>query len=238
MIARAIAIATSTALLAAAAACSGASETGLFAATSIDGTEPAPPGGGTTDDDGGASSGGTSGGGASSGGASSSSGSGSSSSSSGGSSSGAPADGGGVDGGKPAVDAGPPWKSPGVTCGVTGSGAKAYCTGNKLCCVTLDENVEWEFACVSASSASACQDGRKMRCDDRTDCPQGQVCCATFEQGFGYRSSQCQASCASTPPPGTSFVRFCDPKAPVDECVALGKACKASQSLDGYSYCQ
>jgi len=237
MIARAIAIATSTALLAAAAACSGASETGLFAATSIDGTEPAPPGGGTTDDDGGASSGGTSGGGASSGGASSSSGSGSSSSSSGGASSGAPAD-GGVDGGKPAVDAGPPWKSPGVTCGVTGSGAKAYCTGNKLCCVTLDENVEWEFACVSASSASACQDGRKMRCDDRTDCPQGQVCCATFEQGFGYRSSQCQASCASTPPPGTSFVRFCDPKAPVDECVALGKACKASQSLDGYSYCQ
>jgi hypothetical protein len=134
-----------------------------------------------------------------------------------------------------AADAG--WKSPGVFCGASASGASTYCTvATKLCCATLDQNYDMHFACV-ASGANACKTGRPLRCDDRSDCPGSQVCCATFEQGFGYRSSACQPSCT---PPGTglSSVRLCDRHAPVDECIAIGRTCGPSQSLDGFSYCQ
>ncbi len=129
-------------------------------------------------------------------------------------------------------DAGPVWKSPGVFCGTGPNGKRSYCaTGTQLCCATLDERIEFQFACVAASP-NACSGGKPLRCDDRSDCLAGQVCCATFQQGAGYRSSRCQSSCT-----GASSVRLCDLGAPIDECTAAGKTCTPSQNLDGFGYC-
>ncbi len=77
-----------------------------------------------------------------------------------------------------------------------------------------------------------------FRCDDRTDCPGGQVCCAAFDSSAGYRGSQCAVGgCGPSPIPGTTTVQLCDPHNPVSECEA-GKTCTASGSLPGYHYCK
>lgn len=202
----------------AANACGGSSQTELFGpeGASTSATEPAPStSGGSTPP-------------SSSGGASSSS----SSSSSGGSSS---SSGGSSSGGSSSGDAGPPkWKSPGIFCGTNDAG-DVYCpTATDLCCAHPRRDGD-QFQCV-ASGATSCATGVSIHCDDRTDCPSGQVCCATFDPNFGYRSVQCQTQC-TTNIPNTTSVRFCDPNAPVDECAAIGRTCTPSGSLDGFSYC-
>jgi hypothetical protein len=111
-----------------------------------------------------------------------------------------------------------------------------YCpTAANVCCGRQRQGGD-EFQCV-ASGGTSCIGGITIRCDDRTDCPSGLICCAIFDSNFGYRSTQCQTQC-TTNIPNTTAVRFCDPKAPVDECAADGKKCTASGSLDGFSYCK
>jgi hypothetical protein len=44
--------------------------------------------------------------------------------------------------------------------------------------------------------------------------------------------------CNGSPIPNTTTVRFCDPKAPTDECAEIGKACTVSGSLDGFHVCK
>ena len=89
-----------------------------------------------------------------------------------------------------------------------------------------------------SNGLAACVGGQPIKCDDRSDCPSGQVCCGAFDQNQGYRSVQCATSCTNSPIPGTTAVRFCDPDAPVDECASIGKTCTASGSLQGYSVCK
>jgi hypothetical protein len=83
-----------------------------------------------------------------------------------------------------------------------------------------------------------CAGGQQIRCDDRTDCPAGQVCCGAFDQNQGYRGVQCATSCTNSPIPGLSPVRFCDGDAPTDECAEIGKKCTASGSLPGFHVCK
>lgn len=93
------------------------------------------------------------------------------------------------------------------------------------------------LSCVP-NGLNACNQGVPLRCDDKTDCSLGQVCCAAFDSGGGgYRGSQCSFTCTVSPIPGTTAVQLCDPKNPVSECDA-GKTCSPSGSLPGYSYCK
>jgi hypothetical protein len=114
-----------------------------------------------------------------------------------------------------------------------------YCsTANQICCGRR-EGGDWEFACVSSTNPfQACGGGAQIRCDDRTDCAAGQVCCGAFDSNSGYRGVQCASSCNNSPIPGFQPVRFCDAKAPTDECAEIGKTCTPSGSLDGFSVCK
>jgi hypothetical protein len=80
--------------------------------------------------------------------------------------------------------------------------------------------------------------GLSIPCDDKTDCPGGQVCCGSFDQNTGYKSVSCQSSCGPGPIPGTTGVRLCDPSNPIDECASIGASCQASGSLHGYYVCK
>jgi hypothetical protein len=108
-----------------------------------------------------------------------------------------------------------------------------------FCCVRKDDfrDNALSFECAGTGIA-ACAGGLAVRCDDRSDCPGGQVCCGSFDQNFGYKSVQCQTSCNGSPNPNVTTVRFCDPYAPADECAEIGKTCTASQGLSGFSICK
>lgn len=135
------------------------------------------------------------------------------------------------------MDAGTVWKSPGIFCGEDPAGADVYCpTASQICCAQGDPGNR-SFECV-AGGIAACAVGTAIRCDDRTDCPSGQVCCGFFSQNAGYRGVACQTSCNSSPIPNTTTVRFCDPNAPHDECAEIGKVCTPSGSLSGYDVCK
>ena len=221
-------------LLTALVACTGASESELFStpdSTQL-GNQPAAPGDGSDEEPGADGTGSSSSGSSSSG--SSSGGSSSSGSSSGGSSSGGSSSGGSTSGG--VKDAGgPPATGGSIHCGTSAPGATACSAGAEVCCGTWTKPNKVQFACEPAGPL-ACAGGRTIACDDRTDCPAGQVCCGTLEEYSGYTSVQCKTTCTS--PPGTRAVRFCDPDAPIDECAQLGKYCGPSQSLPGYNVCR
>lgn len=129
----------------------------------------------------------------------------------------------------PAVDAAPPPPPPpeGVYCGKA-SGKETYCTDGDTCCVsTLGSK------CSTGQGNNFCT-GTELECDDQTDCSDGDVCCGTLI-GNRYQSVRCQSSCGQ---PGNGYsYRFCDPHAAVDECAAEGTTCTASQTLVGYFIC-
>ena len=117
-----------------------------------------------------------------------------------------------------------------------------YCaTASNICCAHSGGPGSGgkTFACVTnANPLQTCQDGQQIRCDDRSDCPSGQVCCGAFDQNQGYRAVVCALTCATSPIAGLSPVRFCDPNAPTDECAEIGKTCTASGSLLGFHVCK
>ena len=219
-------------LILAVVACSGASSTELFdpPGGSQLGTEPGP-----TNEDGSSgaispgssgSSGGSSGEGASS---SSSSSSGASGSSSSGSTSGGSSSSGGTkDAGQ---DPPPPPPKSTIYCG----GTKSCAAGAEICCSSWFGQGPPTYECEPAGFL-ACAAGTTIACDDQTDCPNGQVCCGTLQNNSGYTSVECKNKCTNLP--GLRSVRFCDPKAAVDECLAAGMSCGPSQSLPGYYVCR
>ena len=213
-------------LLLAIVACSGASSTELFGppgSTQL-GAEP-----GTSNGDG--SSGTVPGSSGSSGdlppsaSSSGTSGSSSSGSTSGGTSSGGPKDAG--------TDAASP-KAATIYCG-GGPGAKKCTAGAEVCCGSWFGRGSPTYECEPAGLI-ACAVGTSIACDDKTDCPNGQVCCGTLEENSGYTSVECRNKCNNFG--GLRAVRFCDPNAANDECAAIGMYCGPSQSLPGYYVCR
>ena len=213
-------------------ACSGASGSELFSPpeSSELGTDPGSSNG--EGSSGTASSSGTSGssGLSSTGGPSSSSGS----TSSGGSSSGSSGSSSGEtkDAGKDSAP--PPAPGASIYCGQTVPGTTCN-AGSQICCGRWNGSNKPKFAC-EPTGLVACAGGTDIACDDRTDCPAGQVCCGTLPDGSGYTSVGCKTTCNNFP--GVRAVRFCDPKAAVDECAAIGQFCGPSQSLPGYNVCR
>ena len=130
------------------------------------------------------------------------------------------------------MDAPPPASSGSVYCAVT-TGAPSCTAGSEICCGSWKSG-KFGYSC-EPTGLLACAGGTTIACDDSSDCPSGQVCCGTLSSGSRYTSVQCKTTCNNTP--GVRAVRFCNPKAAVDECAALGKSCTASQSLPGYHVC-
>lgn len=138
--------------------------------------------------------------------------------------------GGGKDGGGGGQDSGPGTGDPGITCGQS-----TYCNeGTQYCCATAVGAGTTQYACKD-NTVSACA-GLRLPCDDKADC-QGNICCGTFDKNLGYTAVECKATCG----PGTantSYVHFCDPNAPTDECQSIGRSCSGtSNALPGYHFC-
>lgn len=153
-----------------------------------------------------------------------SSGSSGSSGTSGSTSSGGPKDAG--------PDAPPPATGGSVYCRATPS-ATSCTAGSEICCGSWKSDGKFSYSC-EPNGFLACAGGTTIACDDSSDCPSGQVCCGTLSNNR-YTSVECKATCNNSI--GGRAVRFCNPKAAVDECAALGKTCTASQSLPGYNVC-
>lgn len=140
------------------------------------------------------------------------------------------------DGGGGANDAGtrpdtggPPTGDPGISCG-QGTNCMA---GTQACCAT-DLGKNTQFTCQGANESCG---GLKLPCDDQADCQTG-VCCGTFDKNAGYTSVACKVACVGAIG-NVSYVHFCDPKAPQDECANLGRACTGSSAtLPGYHFCE
>ncbi len=214
------------------AACGGANESELFAAPGSSEFGTVPSGGDPSGSNGSTSGGGSSGLPGSSSSSSSSSSGGGSTSSSGGSSSGG-SSGTTTDAGSP--DAGP--LTTGIWCGEDNDGDDVFCATGTACCVKKYGGGP-SHTCSAGGAFGGCSNGGlPVRCDDQTDCPNGQVCCGTFSEATGYQSVQCATTCNSI---GNTIraVRFCDPKAANDECAAIGKQCDWSQGLPGYGICK
>jgi hypothetical protein len=132
-------------------------------------------------------------------------------------------------------DAGPATK--GIWCGEDNNGGDVYCSAGTACCASKYGQGGPGLSCSTNPFLACPNGGLAIRCDDQTDCPGGQVCCGMFSEQTGYQSIQCSTSCNSV---GNTIraVRFCDPKAAVDECAAIGKKCGLSQGLPGYGICK
>ena len=157
----------------------------------------------------------------------------------GGSGAGAGDAGGNRDGG-PSPDAGKPdaGSAPtGIACGDI-ENAPTYC------------NHEREYCCVSTfmdSTLRSCMlrglslcGGVRVGCDSANDCGKGEVCCATFnERTASYSTVECtpRVRCPGRASQEETFVLFCDPNAPEDECADTGATCMRSQSIKGYFVC-
>ena len=131
----------------------------------------------------------------------------------------------------PIVDSGP--KDPGTLCFTPNA---SYCArGTELCCIKGPSS----GACLPTNQIASCVQATRMLCDDSASCDPGNVCCGTlswFNGNASYTEVKCAATCAvSQQIPGLR--RFCDPKAPVDECKSIGLNCNPSNILTGYYVC-
>ena len=133
------------------------------------------------------------------------------------------------DAGKP--DVVQPYKDPGIWCGST------FCTPSlQYCCNDKDfqQNPQWN--CQATGTIAGCVLGVKVLCDGKADCPSNQVCCGGLANG-SYDEVSCKPTCTGIVA-GRNQIRFCDPKAPVDECKSIGLTCKLSNALKSYYVCQ
>ena len=139
------------------------------------------------------------------------------------------------DGGFLTNDAGPLGPKP-VGPPVVACGRSTTCAVPKqVCCATEPPDAgAFELACIDAATSHACA-GIPIACDDKSDCAAGHVCCGTYDSN-GYKQIACQSSCTSNAT--LSAVRFCNPKAAVDECLEIGRKCGASQSLPYLFVCK
>jgi hypothetical protein len=132
------------------------------------------------------------------------------------------------------VDAGPIRRDPGIYCGQKGGADVHGPVATGACCAGNAGNGNGNggprYRCTRVGAAC---NGPSIECDDQADC-NGAICCATLVDNT-YDSARCAATCKDGP--RTTTVRLCDPKAPVDECAALGLQCRASTLLPGFYRC-
>ncbi len=95
------------------------------------------------------------------------------------------------------------------------------CTGLEFCCVrSADGGVAYSCETI----ANACNGGGILRCDDRTDCMMGEVCC--YEVMGNIISARCHGDCAGG---GGSRYQACKT---TQECLADAGPC-TTHGCDG-----
>ena len=182
--------------------------------------------GDTLDGGGGTSSGGASGGasgnGASSSGFGSSGGTSSGGGTSGGTSGGASSGGGTSSGGTSGtvVDASVPGT---IACGKTSCVA-----GAEECCITFQGGPGGGTANETCTPVGKCQGGVALTCTGSSNCPAGEVCCASFGggggggPGGGGGGAKCAKTCGGGGGPGGGGVQLCNGNGdcpPGEQCV-------------------
>jgi hypothetical protein len=136
----------------------------------------------------------------------------------------------GIDAGGVVVDAGTA-PIPDLPCG----GNALLCSrATQVCCATLADPGKATFACKPAGP-NACGGAVKISCKGASDCPAEQICCGLLSQSTGYGPIECRSACTSSA--GVRAVHFCDPAAPLDECIGYGGTCIKSQSVPGAYVC-
>jgi hypothetical protein len=112
-----------------------------------------------------------------------------------------------------------------IKCGVTNCDPSI-----SFCCLQSNNN-----RCLVTGSTGCAASVDKVRCDDTSDCPTGQICCATTgSSGIGSEAA-CVLATACTQP----RQMLCDPQAAAP-CLNLANiVCSANDSghLEDYPYC-
>ncbi len=104
-----------------------------------------------------------------------------------------------------------------------------------MCCASFNTlGGEPKYECKPSGNL-ACLGQSKMGCDDKTDCPSNNVCCATLEQTTGLGKSECKTQCKGST--GLLAGVLCDPNASPKQCEA-GLSCLPSQAFPGYFICK
>jgi hypothetical protein len=120
-----------------------------------------------------------------------------------------------------------------IPCG----GANKVCNAKtEACCIKQGAPPDLECKAFNGGG-NACSGGSlSVKCNDRSDCPLGQVCCGLLDDNEGYLSVQCRLTCIGGN--NLTAVRFCDPRALTDECLNIGQQCVLSQRLPGFGVCK
>jgi hypothetical protein len=117
-----------------------------------------------------------------------------------------------------------------------GSSTNACNAKTQACCIKQGTPPDLECKTLNGGG-NACSGGAlPARCNDRSDCPLGQVCCGMLDDNEGYLSVQCRLTCIGGN--NVTAVRFCELGALTDECFDIGKQCAPSQRLPGFGVCQ
>ncbi len=133
----------------------------------------------------------------------------------------------------------------GGTAGTGGAGGATFsitcgnsttCSGpSQACCVSRNTGSQTQYSCIDSGSQCKCSGtyclSAKLSCDGPSDCPSGQVCCATLvsPQSTRFRDFTCANSCN-----GSGQYEVCQANDGVN--CPNGTQCRQSY-LSGYNVC-
>ena len=107
-------------------------------------------------------------------------------------------------------------------------------TPSQFCCAFIAPQSNPDTCSTSLSDCSN-QGGTTVRCTSSTQCPSGEVCCAsTTTTSLYYSDVSCRPTCDPTTTQGNNH-QFCDPSVPTD-CPSIAR-CEASTVLNGFYAC-
>jgi hypothetical protein len=109
-----------------------------------------------------------------------------------------------------------------------------YCDPTvNVCCVTQNVAAPPTYKCADTDSSSCT--GLSIPCDSDTECPAGNICCATFDLATSsYTNVACSTSCDLK----QNLYQLCNANAVPSECVTSGTSCQPSTALSGFSICE
>jgi hypothetical protein len=116
-----------------------------------------------------------------------------------------------------------------------GASACAVANGGGACCWTDPSSTGTNAVSACLGPGATCTSLSFIPCNGKSDCPSGQLCCAS---GNGCSPSHWSVGCATTCPAASPYsfgYQVCDPSTP-SECTT-GSSCQASSCIPGISIC-
>jgi hypothetical protein len=125
------------------------------------------------------------------------------------------------------IDAGPP--KPTVICG------NGSCDPQTQFCCNKWNGSTYVPACQSLGTL--CNPGTLVYCDGNSDCPNNGICCGSLYNQQYYTEVRCTQTCTGYVGQYAQ-IRFCDPKAVPDDCLGTGLTCQPSSIFPPYHVCR